>query len=258
MADLKRKLAENLRSVRDRIDQACADANRTPATVRLVGVTKYVGIDIIKLLAEAGLSDLAESRVQELSKRAAMLNEFLGRRARDVASGAMPRPTWHMVGHLQRNKVKSVLPWVDVIHSVDSLRLAEDISAQAGKLDRKVDVLMQVNAGGEQTKFGVAVGAATHLAELIAPLPNISLCGLMTMAPYTEDRGRIYDCFTRCRELFDEIYHEVGVGEQFRHLSMGMSHDFEVAIACGATMIRIGTALFEDLPVTDTAETADA
>jgi pyridoxal phosphate enzyme (YggS family) len=255
MADLKRKLTENIRSIQERIAQACHDANRDPSEVRLVAVTKYVGIDIIKLMVEAGLTDLGESRAQELTKRAAMVNEFLSRRARDVSAGAMPRPAWHMVGHVQRNKVKSLLPWVDMIHSVDSLRLAEDISSQAGKLGRKVDVLMQVNAGGEPSKFGVSVGAATHLAELIAPLPNISVCGLMTMAPLTEDRGRIYDCFMRCRELFDEIYHEVGVGEQFRHLSMGMTHDFEVAIACGATMVRIGTALFENLPLPDPAAT---
>ena len=126
--------------------------------------------------------------------------------------------------------------------------MAEEIDSKAGQLGRKIDVLLQVNTSGEEAKSGVAVGAATHLAEFIAPLPNIHLCGLMTMAPYTDDRGTIYDCFSRCRELFDEIAYEVGVGEQFRHLSMGMSGDFEIAIACGATIVRIGSALFEGVP----------
>ena len=248
MLDIKRKLTENIKHVHERIAEACHSARRNANEVKLIAVTKYVGLDVLKVLPDVGLSDLGESRAQELTKWAAMINEFLSRRARDLAAGAMPRPRWHMIGHLQRNKVKTVLPWADTIHSVDSLRLAEEINTRAGQMDRTVDILLQVNASVESTKFGVAVGAATHLAELIAPLPNISLCGLMTMAPLTEDRGTIYDCFTRCRELYDEIYHEVGVGEQFRHLSMGMSNDFEIAIACGATIVRIGSALFEGLP----------
>ncbi len=250
MVDIKKTLAENLQRVRDKIGAACSAANRPADDVRLIAVTKYAGLDVLQCLPDAGFEDLGESRAQELVKRAAAINEFLSRRPRDLSAGAMPRPRWHMIGHLQRNKVRSMLPWVEMIHSVDSLRLAEEIDAEGNRADRVVDVLMQVNCSGEEQKFGVAVGAATHLAEMIAPMPHISLCGLMTMAPFTDDRGVIYDCFTRCQELFDEIYHEVGVGEQFRHLSMGMSSDFDVAIACGATLVRIGTALFEGLPTT--------
>lgn len=253
MLDVKRTLTENAKRLERQIADACAAASRDPSEVRLIAVTKYLGLDVLKALPDAGFTELGESRAQELTKRAAMMNEFLSRRARDIEAGAMPRPRWHMIGHLQRNKVRAILPWTDVIHSVDSLRLAEEIDARAGELGRVVDIFMQVNCSGEGSKFGVAVGAATHLAELIAPLPHISLCGLMTMAPLTNDRDAIYDCFVRCRELYDEIYHDVGVGEQFRHLSMGMSNDFAIAIACGATVIRIGSALFEGVPQTRTA-----
>ncbi len=248
MPELKRKLAENVKRVQGRIAEACARANREPREVTLVAVTKYVGPDMIKQLVELGQRQIGESRVQELTRRAAMLAEYQQRQARDESAERVRPVRWHMVGHLQRNKVKMVLPWAHLIHSVDSLRLAEEIDSQAGKLGVATEVLLQVNTSQEPSKFGVAVAAATHLAEMIAPLPNLSLCGLMTMAPLTEDAGVIRDCFTRCRELFDEIYHEVRVGEQFRHLSMGMSHDFEIAIECGATMVRIGTALFEGLP----------
>jgi pyridoxal phosphate enzyme (YggS family) len=251
--DLKRKIAENHKRVEERIAAACAAAKRDRAEVRLIAVTKSVGLDVLKLLPDLGFADLGESRVQELSKRAAVVNEFLSRRARALAGGAMPRPRWHMVGHLQRNKVRSVLPWADLIHSMDSLRLAEEIDAEARRLGRKAEVLLQVNCSGEESKFGVAVGAATHLAELIAPLPNLALVGLMTMAPLTEETRVIEETFVRCRELFEEIYHELDVGPQFKHLSMGMSHDFEIAIACGATMIRVGSALFEGIPQPDPA-----
>jgi pyridoxal phosphate enzyme (YggS family) len=250
MVDIRQQLATNLASIEDRIAQACANANRAAEEVKLVAVTKYASLEVLQAMPDAGFVDLGESRAQELTKRATAIDEFLSRRARDLAAGAMPRPHWHMIGHLQRNKVPMVLPWVTMIHSVDSLRLAEELDARARALDRNIDILMQVNCSGESSKFGVAVGASTHLAEMIAPLPNITLCGLMTMAPLTEDRGVVYDCFARCRELFDEMYHELDVGEAFRHLSMGMSGDFETAIGCGATIVRIGSALFDGIAMT--------
>jgi pyridoxal phosphate enzyme (YggS family) len=253
MVDIRQTLADNIKHVESRIARACANAGRRRGDVKLIAVTKYVGLDVLKVLSDTDLTDLGESRAQELTKRAATVHEFLSRRFRDLAGGARPRPKWHMIGHLQRNKVKTVLPWTDMVHSVDSLRLAEAIDEQAGELGRQVDVLMQVNTSEENTKFGVAVGAAIHLAELIAPLPNLNLCGLMTMAPLTDDERLIADCFTRCRELHEEIYHELELGPEFRHLSMGMSNDFEIAIACGATMVRVGSALFEGIPLADTA-----
>ncbi len=149
-----------------------------------------------------------------------------------------------MIGHLQRNKVKAVLPWVTMIHSVDSLRLAEEINAQAGRLGQKADVLMQVNVSGEKSKFGLAVGAATHFAEQLSSMENLNLAGLMTMAPLVDDAEKTRPWFARLRELLEDMQGERVVPNGFVHLSMGMSQDFEVAIEEGATIVRIGTALF--------------
>jgi len=140
-----------------------------------------------------------------------------------------------------------VLPWTTLIHSLDSLRLAEAISAQAVKLDKTAEVLMQVNSSGERSKFGTAVGAATHLAEQIVTLPKIKLLGLMTISPLADDAEKTRPFFERTRELFEEMRGERIVGPEFVHLSMGMSSDYAVAVEEGATMVRIGTALFEGL-----------
>jgi pyridoxal phosphate enzyme (YggS family) len=170
---------------------------------------------------------------------------------------------WHMIGHLQRNKIKQVLPLVSVIHSIDSLRLAEDLEAACAKAERRLPVLMQINASEEPQKFGVAVGAAVHLAEQIDTMPHLQLIGLMSMGPLTDDQEAIRRCFARTREIFEEMkWHKIG-GTAFRHLSMGMSNDFEIAIAEGATMVRIGTALFggqthdHDDPEADHQESPD-
>jgi pyridoxal phosphate enzyme (YggS family) len=149
-----------------------------------------------------------------------------------------------MIGSLQRNKVKPMLPLVYAIHSIDSLRLAEEIDAQAAKIGKRIPILLQINASEESSKHGVAVGAAVHLAEQIDSMPNVQLIGLMTMAALDAQESVIRHTFGRTREIFEEIkWHKIG-GSAFRHLSMGMSHDFEHAIAEGATMLRIGTAIF--------------
>src|SRR5258708_35452137 len=146
---------------------------------------------MIREILQLGVGDLAESRVQVLTQKVAQLNEFYQRqkaRGEPELVAALPaRLRWHMVGHLQRNKVKPILPLVDLIQSVDSLRLAEEIEVSAGKLGKKMPVLLQVNASEEKSKFGVAVGAAVHLAEQIASMANLALVGLMTMAPLTAD-----------------------------------------------------------------------
>ena len=154
-----------------------------------------------------------------------------------------------MVGHLQRNKVKAVLPWIDMIHSVDSLRLAEEIDTQAGKLDREIPILLEVNAADEPGKKGVAVAAALHLAEQIVSLPQLEVRGLMAMAPLTEDTEVVRRVFHRVREVFEEIVSERVCGPAFRELSLGMSRDFELGIEAGATHVRIGSALFEGIPL---------
>lgn len=237
-------LAEKLQGIKDRIAEAAAHAKREPAEVTLIAVTKTAAPEQIREILQLGVTDLGESRVQVLTQRAAQLNEFLSRRAIHGEGGYPEKAKWHMLGHLQRNKVKQVLPLVGLIHSVDSLRLAEELDVQAGKLGRRVPVLMQVNASEEPQKFGVAVGAAVHLAEQIDSMPNLQIVGLMTMAPMEAGDKQLRQCFSRTREIFEEMrWHKIG-GAALRHLSMGMSGDFEMAIAEGATMVRIGTALF--------------
>src|SRR5687767_15210921 len=149
-----------------------------------------------------------------------------------------------MIGHLQRNKVKPVLPLVSLVHSIDSLRLAEEMDAAAAKLGKRVPVLMQVNASEEGSKSGVAVGASVHLAEQLDTMPNLQMVGLMTMGPLDGTENDTRRVFARTREIFEEMkWHKIG-GTGLRHLSMGMSNDFEAAILEGATLIRVGTALF--------------
>jgi len=152
-----------------------------------------------------------------------------------------------LIGHLQRNKVKQVLPWVSMIHSVDSLRLAEEIDASAAKLERRMPILLEVNAADDPNKYGVAVAAALHLAEQLESLKHLEVRGLMAMAPLTEDERVTRRTFERTRELFDEIVAERVTGPAFKELSLGMSSDFEHAIEFGATMVRIGSALFEGI-----------
>ena len=242
-------LSDKLDEVRERIAAAAAKAKREPGEVTLVAVTKTAAPEQIREIVQLGISDLGESRVQVLTQRAAQMNEQLQRRMTHAGTGGASETAakpvrWHMIGHLQRNKVKAVLPLVSLVHSIDSLRLAEEIDAQAAKAGRKVPVLMQVNAGEEPQKHGVAVGAAVHLAEQIDSMPNLQFVGLMTMAPLEAAEAKVRQAFSRTREIFEELrWHKIG-GAGLRHLSMGMSNDYELAILEGATMVRIGSALF--------------
>jgi pyridoxal phosphate enzyme (YggS family) len=241
-------LADRYHKIRERMAAAAARAKREPSEVQLVAVTKTATPEQIRQAVELGQTELAESRVQQLQQRAAQLAESLARQTKGER-GEKPRPKpedvhWHMVGHLQRNKVKPVLQICSVVHSVDSLRLAEEIQAQAVKLEKTVQIMLEVNVADEPQKFGVAVGAATHLGEQIDTMEGVQLVGLMAMAPYSEDPEQARHPFARLREIFEEMrFRKIG-GNHFRHLSMGMSGDFEVAIEEGATMVRIGSALF--------------
>jgi hypothetical protein len=241
MAVTRKKLGENLQRVRDNVAAAAGRVRREPDDVRLVAVTKSVEPETIRTLVELGVRDLGESRVQQLTARAEELAAWLGRRRKPVEGPLR----WHMVGHLQRNKVKQVLGAAETIHSVDSLRLAEEIDARAGQLGRTVEVLIEVNCSGESQKFGAAVGAAPHLAEQAATLANLRVVGLMTMAPLNPDPEAARPTFARLREVYDDMIRDRMGGKHFRHLSMGMSQDYTVAVEEGATMIRVGTALFE-------------
>jgi hypothetical protein len=235
-------LADRLCSVRERIAAACGRAKRDPKSVTLIAVTKSAAPDAIREILRLGVIDLAENRVQQLTQRASQFAEQAQRRKTTGEAAIAPR--WHMLGHLQRNKVKPLLPLVHCIHSVDSLRSAEEIDAAAARLNRKVPVMLQVNASEEPQKSGVAVGAAYHLGEQMADMPNLQLAGLMTMAEHTGDEAVIRSAFRRTREIFEEMKWQKIGGAGFEHLSMGMSNDFELAVEEGSTMVRIGSELF--------------
>lgn len=249
---MKRRLQDNLKRVIERIEAACARCRRSPRGVTLVAVTKYASLDVIRTLVEIGVQDFGESRPQELVRRAAATREWLERRiwgdgtSQAPAPGVVPR--WHQIGPLQRNKTAKVLPFAHLIHSVDTLRLAEEIDAASARLNRQTSILLQVNATDEPRKQGVSVPACLHVAEVLMSLRHVRLCGLMAMGPNTADEARVRQAFERVGELFQEVSRQRFVTEDFRVLSMGMSHDFELAIAAGATMVRVGSALFEGIP----------
>jgi PLP dependent protein len=241
-------LRERYEAVRQRIAEAAARSGRREQDIVLIAVTKDAAIDEIRQLVQMGHVDLGESRVQALVQRAAQMDEFLQRhRALSHVGGQVRLPErvrWHMIGHLQRNKVRRIVGLTRLIHSVDSLRLAEEIQTAALRVDEPVEVVVQVNTSGEKSKFGVAPAAARHLVEQIETMVNVRVRGLMCMAPLTGNPCDAAFTFERCRDLFEDI-RRVGVGaERFNILSMGMTSDFEVAIECGANVVRIGTAIF--------------
>ena len=236
------KIADNLKKVRDNIADTCARYKRRESDITLVVVTKSANLDQIKYVVRLGCTDLGENRVQHLKLTADDLDIFLNENQSDPS---LPQKiNWHMIGHLQRNKVRQLLRNSEFIHSVDTLRLAEEISKNASRLDICPKILMQVNCSEEPQKYGVPVGAAVHLAEQIVTMPNIKLVGLMVMAPLTLNKDIVKASFSRARELFEEIQGERIAGHDFRHLSMGMSQDYEIAIEYGATILRIGSAIF--------------
>ncbi len=236
------KIADNLKKLQDNIAAACARCSRDLSEITTVVVTKSANIDMIKEVVRLGCTELGENRVQHLKITAEDLDLFISQNAADPS---IPKYiNWHMIGHLQRNKVRQLLKNCQFIHSVDTLRVAEEISRDSEKLSLTPKVLMQVNCSQEPQKYGVPVGAAIHLAEQIVTMPNLQLVGLMTMAPLTLNKDIVKESFERARELFEEIKGEKIAGPEFRHLSMGMSQDYEIAIEFGATILRIGSAIF--------------
>lgn len=236
------KISEKVKRLKDTISSVCARIGKDTAEIKLVVVTKSATIEAVKEVIRLGLTELGENRVQQLKKVSAQVADFLASGSTDSALAG--KVNWHMIGHLQRNKVRQVLPIVSLIHSVDTLRLAEEINVSAAKLNLCPEILLQVNTSDEPQKYGVPVGAAMHLAEQIETLPNLRLAGLMTMAPLTHNKEIVRQCFVRVRELFTEVKGEKIVGPQFTELSMGMSSDYETAIEEGATILRIGSAIF--------------
>jgi len=225
------RLLANLREVRDRIAQAARRSGRPPDAVRLVAVTKAVPPGTIRLLLDAGQADIGENHAQQLRDRAAELE------------GAPVR--WHMIGRLQRNKVKYVVPVAAMIHSVDSLRLAEEISKRAQAAGARATCLVEVNVSGEEAKGGLVPADVPRVADAIAALPALDLVGLMTMAPLADDPETVRPVFAALRECLARVNREAAaLPAPLRELSMGMTQDYEAAVEEGATIVRVGTALF--------------
>jgi hypothetical protein len=222
-------ISENLKAVTQRISMSCDKSGRPKDAVKLICVTKTVGLKEIEEILASGLKDIGENRVQD----ALLKHKTIGDRA-----------IWHLIGHLQTNKVRDAVGIFSLIHSVDSLRLAEAIDKEAKRIGKVQDVLIQVNTSGEESKFGMSRDEAIPFFEKVASYPNISILGLMTMAPEVEDPEKTRPCFRKLRELRDEI-NAMGGRHALQILSMGMTNDFEIAIEEGSTMIRVGRAIFK-------------
>lgn len=226
------RLRASVEAVRERIDRARERAGRGDE-VALVAVTKGHGFDVIEAALDAGLRRLGENRVQELAEKAARLE----------STGGPADLEWHLIGRLQRNKVRQALPLFHLIHSIDSERLAAELSKEAGKAAVDVTGLVQVNTSGEAAKSGFEYDGAVESVARVCALPHLRVAGLMTMAPLTEDQAVLRTTFRRARELYDRCAAQVD-GFEARWLSMGMSNDYEIAIEEGSTMVRLGTAIF--------------
>lgn len=238
-------LRERYTEVKARIARAADRAGRAPSGVMLVAVTKYAGIDQVRELYQLGHRDFGENQVQQLLQRAAMFEEWRARQTGHARSSPLPDPPrWHVIGHLQRNKVRKAIEVTRLVHSVDSLRLAEELQAIAVRKDQMVEVLVEVNCSGEESKHGCPVPAAIPLVEQIETMVNVRVRGLMTMAPLSSNPDDARRAFGRCRELYEEV-RTLGITEgRFNILSMGMSGDFDIAIEEGANIVRVGSAIF--------------
>jgi pyridoxal phosphate enzyme (YggS family) len=226
-------IRDNLRAVEERISSVCKRLGRNPQEIVLIGVTKYADIAQIKEALQAGLTHIAENKVQQAQERLPALD------------GVIPNLTKHMIGHLQSNKAKQALQLFDLIHSVDNLKLAQEIDKQAQKLNKEAQILVQVNTSGEKSKSGAESAQAVSLVQQISVLPHVKVLGLMTMAPLTEDQNIVRQAFRELKKIFDQIATMSLSRVEMRYLSMGMSQDYEIALEEGANMIRIGSAIFK-------------
>lgn len=225
------RLAENIARVRAEVAEAAVKSGRPADAVTLVAATKYVDAAITRQVVAAGVLDLGESRPQAIWHKAPELSDLAVR--------------WHCIGHLQRNKVRRTLPLVALIHSVDSLRLLEELQVEAARIDRPCDVLLEVNISGDETKTGFAPQDLEAALVTAARLANVCVLGLMSMAGVDTDATAAQKQFAAVRELRDRLQPNAPPNLKLKDLSMGMSNDFSEAIAEGATMVRIGSSLFE-------------
>lgn len=222
-------IAENLAVVRKNIDEACVRGNRRREDVTLIAVSKTKPVEMLQEAYDEGCRDFGENKVQELCRKYDEL-------PKDIR--------WHMIGHLQTNKVKDVVGKAYMIHSVDSLHLAEAISKEAVKKNVTVQILVEVNVAQEETKFGLSLEAAEELVMQISKLPGIQIKGLMTIAPFVENSEENRQYFKELCQLFIDITNKKVDNIDMEHLSMGMTNDYCVAIEEGATYVRVGTGIF--------------
>lgn len=229
-------ISQNVARVREEIATACRSAGRKVEEVTLVGVTKYAPLEAIQEAISAGLTDIAENRVQEAERKFPPL------------LAANPNVRRHLIGHLQTNKAKDVIQVCDLIQSVDSLKLACEIEKHAAKQNKIVQIFVQFNTAEEPQKFGAKKEEALSLIEGIGRLTHVRIMGLMAMAPYTEDQGVIRRAFADLRGIRDQIVKTFSGNQniQMKTLSMGMSADYRIAIEEGSNMIRVGSAIFKE------------
>lgn len=230
--DLAKIIERNLQKVQQEIAGACQKAGRSPSDVTLVAVTKSVETPAIRALYDLGIRDFGESRPQVLWKKQPQLPD-------DVR--------WHLIGHLQTNKVRRTLPMIELLHSVDELHLAQVVSSEAQRIDRVVPCTIEVNLTQEEAKHGFAADALLRDFPSLLELPGLEISGLMTMARFEEDPERCRPTFADLRVLRDELQGKFPNAPKLSVLSMGMSNDFAVAVEEGATHVRVGSALFEGL-----------
>jgi pyridoxal phosphate enzyme (YggS family) len=221
-------IKQNINNIKERVHTALKTTNREGEEVTIIGVTKTVDIESIQEAVSSGLLNLGENRVQELTKKYDSIKDA----------------KWHMIGTLQRNKVKYIIDKVELIHSLDSLSLAREINKHAERIQRIMPVLVQINIGNEKTKAGIPSEEALPFIESIFNLKNIKVMGLMTIAPLMEDPELVRPYFRTMKQIYDELKNVNYPHTDIQYLSMGMSYDFEVAIEEGSNMIRIGTAIF--------------
>ncbi|MBT9776980.1 YggS family pyridoxal phosphate-dependent enzyme [Clostridium sp. MCC353] len=222
-------VAENITQVTKRIEEACRRSGRNPEEVTLIAVSKTKPVSMIKEAAEAGIRDFGENKVQEILEKSVQFPDDF---------------RWHMIGHLQRNKVKQVIDKACLIHSVDSLRLASQIEEEAGKKSRIVPILLEVNAAREESKYGFYMEDVEAAVREIKNYPHVKICGLMTIAPFVEDAEENREIFRKLNQFYVDMKSKNIDNVTMSVLSMGMTGDYEVAVEEGATMVRVGTGIF--------------
>jgi PLP dependent protein len=226
---METQISSNINAIKQRIAAAAKRAGRDPLSIKLMAVTKTVPPERILKALEAGLTMLGENYVQE---------------AKDKIAAIGDHAQWHMIGHLQTNKAKYAVKLFDCVHSVDRLELAQELDKRAGQINRKLNVLIEVNVSGEESKSGIEKTQVLELVRQVAPFPNLAVRGLMTMAPYSDNPENSRPYFKALRDLRDVINRVDIASISMEELSMGMTDDFEVAIEEGATIIRVGRAIF--------------